>query len=105
MTNEQFEQRLADSLPRTRALAAKVAAVHGGIDARLIELKRRFDEMAEDLSDETEALSRHAAVKVFLTAACELTSNYAPPAWGCGTLVRYYEALEELDQDHKRLAA
>lgn len=105
LANERFEQALAESLPTTRALAAKVAAVHGGSDARLIELKERFDELTEDLQDETQALSRHAAVESFLTAARELTSNYEPPEWGCGTLVRYFEALSALDQNHKSATA
>lgn len=104
MTNKRMEQTLA-SLPATGALAAKVAAVHGGTDERLVELKQRFDELVEDLRDETQDAPRQEALATFAASARELTSNYAPPPWACGTLVRYYDALATLDQEHARQTA
>lgn len=114
---------LRRALPEIAPIAAKVAAVHGGKDARLVEVDAVFRALSDALLphlDEEEsvlfpalvsrrpdlaALRRelgrmqedHLAVGDLLARLRALSDGYTTPAWGCTTyrvLMRELEALE-----------
>lgn len=89
---------LAETLPHTRALALKVASVHGHADGRLVELRDTVEDFLDSLVDKDSAPEARALVADYVATARSLTGNYDFPAWGCGTLLRYFEALATLDE-------
>ena len=85
-----------------RALATKVAAVHGSRDEALVELRDVVEELVSEASEDP----AHATLTELLERARALTGQYEAPAWACGTLRRLFVGLESVDAElSARMAA
>jgi regulator of cell morphogenesis and NO signaling len=112
------------ALPFVRALAAKVARVHGEHNPRLIELDGVVAELADALEphmDEEEATlfpaltaarpgsdaasmlktmqEEHVAVGALLGRMRSATEDYAVPQWACASYRTLFRELERLEND------
>lgn len=122
---------LVRELPRLHAMAARVAQVHGGHTASLVEVHRVFHSMAEELASHMQkeetvlfpavaALSRgetvsgsldgpvevmlreHDEAGSALARLRELTDGYQPPADACNTYRALFAGLADLEEDLHR---
>lgn len=76
-------------------MAVKVASVHGGKDAHLLELRDVVEELAgEDFGE----LDREQ-IQSLLASARKLTDGYVLPDWACRTVTRYYTELAAIDRE------
>lgn len=77
----QHHRYLHEELPRLAALADKVQQVHGGRHPELIEVRRLYGELRDDLEPHLAKEER-----VLFPMVRELASADAAPAFHCGTL-------------------
>ena len=116
---------LRDALPFLVPLAAKVAAVHGEHDSRLLEVQAKFFELrgqldahldeeeetffrevvapAPDLGqlreEAAEMREEHREIGAALGRIRELTDDYTPPDWACTSYRRLLSGLRLLEDD------
>jgi regulator of cell morphogenesis and NO signaling len=119
---------LRQALPFVRALAAKVARVHGEADSRLCELDVIVAELSSlllpHLDDEETSLfpamcdakaalaplraellaarDDHAAVGGLLERMRDVTADYALPGWACTSYRTLFAELAQLEDDVRR---
>jgi regulator of cell morphogenesis and NO signaling len=121
---------LRRALPSLEPLVAKVAAVHGGRNAKLGALRAAYRDLSDALEphlrqeeevlfpaltsprpdpglirDELEAMhSDHLLVGALLERIRESTDGFATPDWGCGTYRFAMQELGALEEDVLRHA-
>ncbi len=127
---DRHHEYLRRELPRLRAMAARVADVHGGHSPHLVEVSRIFHGMAEELAShiikeeqvlfpaiETMCaggpplpidgpvacmLQEHDDAGEALAHLRELTGGFAPPPEACNTYRALFAGLAELEEDLHR---
>jgi regulator of cell morphogenesis and NO signaling len=121
-----YHEPLRAELPRLNAMAAKVAKVHGGKDARLGSIASTLSMLSDELQThmrkeelmlfpiieavETGAPAsmgldapisvmthEHDRAGMLLAELRSLTDGYSAPQWGCATLRALYSGLSELE--------
>src|SRR5690625_1036267 len=125
---EKHHRFLRDELPRLFAMSERVARVHGGRTASLIEVFQVFGEMSQELLSHIEkeetivfpavvSLSRgeitsvplavplsvmfreHDETAEFLKSLRELTNDFSPPSDACNTYRALFAGLHDLEGD------
>jgi regulator of cell morphogenesis and NO signaling len=124
---ETYHHALREELPRLRAMASKVARVHGSKSPHLARLTVLVNELSDDLlahmdkeemilfpaivARETAAPSHgmplsapihvmeheHDRAGDLLAEMRRITDGYVAPEWGCQTFRALYHGLEELE--------
>ena len=121
-----YHEPLRAELPRLNAMAAKVAKVHGGRDARLGSIASTLAMLSDELQTHMrkeelmlfpiiEAVETGAPASMGLDAPISVmkhehdhagallaelrssTDAYSPPQWGCATVRALYSGLAELE--------
>ena len=128
---ERHHRYLIDELPRLHAMAARVAQVHGGHTASLVDIYQTFHGMAQELSNHMQKEERilfptikamsngksgsglvdgsirmmmqeHDEAGAALSRIRELTNDFQPPPEACNTYRALFAGLEELEEDLHR---
>ena len=86
-----YHESLHEELPRLAALAAKVAQVHGGIDANEVAPQPKIS-VAGPI-----ATMEHEHDDEALAELRALTEGYEPPPWSCATVRALYYGQAELE--------
>ena len=128
---QRHHDYLREELPRLHAMSERVARVHGGHTASLVEVYKVFTDMANDLlahmRKEEQVLfpaikamneegatpqslegpisvmiREHDEAGAALEQLSDLTNRYQPPADACNTYRALFAGLGELEDDLKR---
>ena len=88
-----------DHLQSLRALAAKVARVHGGHNPRLIELDATISELTDTLETGADDAAETASLDQLFARVRAAADNFAVPDWACSSYRTLFRELEHLERD------